>query len=99
MTRNRVLVPGALVTILATVAVVAVMLVAAPTGASKSSSVFAQDKGNFRILANGQQVGKEEFEINPSGGDWGAKGTSGIQGADGMIQISGTPGPPRAGHA
>ena len=90
MTRNRVLVPGALVTILATVAVVAVMLVAAPTGASKSSSVFAQDKGNFRILANGQQVGKEEFEINPSGGDWVAKGTSEIQGADGMIHISGT---------
>jgi hypothetical protein len=90
MTRNRVLVPGALVTILATVAVAAVMLVAAPTGASKSSSVFAQDKGNFRILANGQQVGKEEFEINPSGGDWVAKGTSEIQTADGVTHVSGT---------
>jgi hypothetical protein len=90
MTRNTALVPGTLAAILATTTVAAVMFVAAPTGASKSSSVFAQDKGNFRILANGQQVGKEEFEINPSGGDWVAKGSSEIQTADGVTHVSGT---------
>src|ERR1700735_5890526 len=32
------------------------------------------DKGKFRITVNGQTVGKEEFEIGPSGADWSAHG-------------------------
>ena len=90
MTRKTVSFPAALVAILGTAIVVAVMFVSAAMGASKSSSLFTQDKGIFRILANGQQVGKEEFEINPSGGEWVAKGTSEIQAADGVTRVSGT---------
>jgi hypothetical protein len=81
---------GRLVRVLATLAAVVAICIGAATGASKSSSLFAPDKGNFRILANGQQVGKEEFEINPGGGGWVAKGTSEIQTADGVTHVSGT---------
>jgi hypothetical protein len=59
-------------------------------GGLKTASVFAPDKGNFKILANGQQVGKEEFEISPSGSDWVAKGSSEVQTPDGMTRVSGT---------
>ncbi len=83
MTRNGILAVCAFVAIPA-------ILAAAATGASKSLSIFTPDKGNFRILANGQQVGKEEFEISPSGGDWVAKGSSEIQSSDGLTHVSGT---------
>ncbi|HEX3377483.1 MAG TPA: hypothetical protein VHS29_11525 [Candidatus Acidoferrales bacterium] len=33
-------------------------------------SVFAPDKGKFRITISGQQVGSEDFEISPSGDTW-----------------------------
>jgi hypothetical protein len=59
-------------------------------GALKSASVFAPEKGNFRILVGGQQMGKEEFEISPNGGDWVAKGSSEIQSIDGVTHVSGT---------
>jgi hypothetical protein len=71
-------------------AAAAFLFVFAPAGSSKAASVFVPDKGNFRILASGQQVGKEEFEISPSGGDWVAKGTSEIQTPDGVTHVSGT---------
>jgi len=90
MTRNRILAGCAFAAIPAILAVAASMFVAAATGASKSLSLFTPDKGNFRILVNGQQIGKEEFEISPSGGDWVAKGTSEIQSADGVTHVSGT---------
>jgi hypothetical protein len=66
------------------------MFVAAATGASKSFSLFTPDKGNFRILVNGQQMGKEKFDISPSGGDWVATGSSEIQSTDGMMHVAGT---------
>jgi hypothetical protein len=56
----------------------------------KSASIFTADKGTFRILAGGQQVGTEEFEIGPSGGDWIAHGTSEIKTADGVMHVTGT---------
>lgn len=56
----------------------------------KSGAVFAQDKGTFRILLNGQQVGKEEFELSAHGGDWVAHDTSEIKGAAGTSHITGT---------
>jgi hypothetical protein len=46
---------------------------------SDSASIFVADKGKFRILVNGQQMGEEEFEIAPSGGAWIAHGNSEIQ--------------------
>lgn len=58
---------------------------------SKTPSGFAPDKGTFKILVNGQQMGKEEFEIGPSGGgDWVAHGTSEIQAPDGTTHVAGT---------
>ncbi|MGH9494190.1 MAG: hypothetical protein ACRD3B_04270 [Candidatus Sulfotelmatobacter sp.] len=62
----------------------------ASPAAAKPGAVFAQDKGTFRILVNGQQVGKEEFEISSRGGDWVAHDTSEIQGAKGTSRITGT---------
>jgi hypothetical protein len=56
----------------------------------KPGGVFAQDKGTFRILVNGQQVGKEEFEISSRGGDWVVHDTSEIQGAGGTSRVTGT---------
>ena len=53
----------------------------------KPGAVFAPDKGTFRILVNGQQVGKEEFEISSRGGDWVAHDTSEIQGAGGTSRV------------
>jgi hypothetical protein len=63
----------------------------APMPASASSdSGFVADKGKFRIMVNGQQVGKEEFEIGPSGNNWVAHGTSEIQSPQGSSHVSGT---------
>ena len=56
----------------------------------KLGRVLAQDKGTFRILVNGQQVGKEEFEITSRGADWVAHDTSEIQGPGGPSRVTGT---------
>jgi hypothetical protein len=61
--------------------------------ASKSLSGFTPDKGAFKILVNGQQAGKEDFEISPNGanGDWIAHGASEITAADGTkTSVTGT---------
>ena len=63
----------------------------ADAGAAPSNaSVLLSDKGTFKILVNGQQVGKEEFEIGQNGSDWFAHGTSEVQSPDGPVHISGT---------
>ncbi len=43
-----------------------------------AGSVFSPDKGKLNILLDGKSVGREEFEITPSGGGWIAKGTTSI---------------------
>jgi hypothetical protein len=53
-------------------------------------SAFEADKGKLRIMVSGQQVGKEEFEIAPSGNDWVAHGTSEIQTPKGSSRVNGT---------
>ena len=60
--------------------------------AQKSSSgVFAQDKGKLTIRLDGQTVGREDFEIAPSGAGWRAKGTADIKPPEGPAsKISGT---------
>jgi hypothetical protein len=85
-TRNRFL------SVPASAAIIAGVLIAgiAARAALKSGAVFTADKGNFRILVSGQQMGKEEFEISPNGGDWTAKGTSEVQTADGATHVSGS---------
>jgi hypothetical protein len=65
-------------------------LTGAAARAAKSLSLFTPEKGSFKILVNGQQMGKEEFEIGPNGGDWVAKGSSEIQGPDGVTHVTGT---------
>jgi len=57
---------------------------------AKPPALFAADKGRFRILVGGQQVGKEEFEIRASGGNWIARGNSEIQAPEGVMHVSGT---------
>lgn len=75
---------------------------ARPSGASLSSFIAARpasndtlpaltaDKGKFRILVSGQQVGSEEFEIAPSGDNWTAHGVTEIQSPKGNTRVSGT---------
>jgi hypothetical protein len=41
-------------------------------------SLFAPDKGKFTINLDGKTIGHEEFEINPSGAGWVAKGVTSI---------------------
>jgi len=41
-----------------------------------ASAILAADKGKFRISANGQPVGTEEFEIRPNGDHWQAQSTT-----------------------
>ncbi len=62
----------------------------ASAASAKPGASFLQDKGTFRILVNGQQVGKEEFEISARGGDWVAHDTSEIQGPGGTSRVTGT---------
>lgn len=61
---------------------------------------LAADKGRFRILANGQPLGTEEFEIRPNGDHWLAQGTTEVKPAQGTatrvtsrltLQPDGTP--------
>jgi hypothetical protein len=57
---------------------------------ARGSAPFTAESGKFRILVNGQQIGKEEFEIGASGGDWIARGTSDVQTSEGMTHVTGT---------
>jgi len=55
-----------------------------------AASIFTQDKGKFRILVSGQQAGKEEFEIGPSGENWTAHGSTEIQTSQGAAHVNGS---------
>jgi hypothetical protein len=50
---------------------------------------LAADKGTFKILVSGQQIGKEEFSITPNGGDWSAHGSTDIQSPKGDTHVIG----------
>jgi hypothetical protein len=55
------------------------------------ASLFVSDKGKFRILSGGKEVGSEEYEIAPSGENWIARGSSEIKSAQGPSQhVTGT---------
>ena len=54
-------------------------------------SVFIADKGKFNILLDGVSIGREEFEIEPSGGNWVAKGSTSMKTPDGKSsKVTGT---------
>lgn len=57
---------------------------------SADASAFERDKGTLRILVNGQQVGKENFEISSSGGNWTARGVTEIRGQKSTTRVTGT---------
>ncbi|HEV8385921.1 MAG TPA: hypothetical protein VGQ11_13705 [Candidatus Acidoferrales bacterium] len=66
---------------------------AAQGGKSKSApatpSVVAADKGKFRLMVDGQQVGTEEFTVAPSGGDWISRGNLEVKMPGGAtVQVS-----------
>lgn len=56
---------------------------AAQKKSTAGSGVLVQDRGSFNIKLAGQTVGREEFEIAPSGGGWLAKGTANIKPPEG----------------
>ena len=71
-------------------AVVALFLaVSVRSARSNVSSGFAPDKGAFKILVNGKEMGEEKFDIGPNGGtgDWTAHGVSQITAPDGTKTI------------
>ncbi len=51
--------------------------------AADAPAPFTPDKGKFRILLNGTEVGSEEFEITPDGDHWIARGEAIIKGNPG----------------
>jgi len=58
---------------------------------SAPGSVFVADKGKFNILLDGASIGREEFEIEPSGGTWIAKGSTFMKTPDGKSsKVTGT---------
>jgi hypothetical protein len=57
---------------------------AAPSPAAES--LMVPDKGKFRILSAGKEVGKEEYEISASGGNWIVRGSSDIQQEKGALE-------------
>jgi hypothetical protein len=55
-----------------------------------ATASLVSDKGKFRIMAGGEQVGKEEFEISQDGANWVARGTSEVKSAEGTVRVTGT---------
>ena len=58
--------------------------------AANKLAPLVADKGKFRIMVNGQAVGKEEFEITPASADWTAHAISEIQTPQGVTKVNGT---------
>jgi hypothetical protein len=57
---------------------------------SAGASAFQADKGTFRILVGGHQVGKEEFEIAFDGPNWTARGNTEIHSDKATTHVTGT---------
>jgi hypothetical protein len=63
----------------------ALLCLSASAGDKKGApgSVLVADKGKFNIQLDGKSIGREEFEIQPSGASWVAKGSTSLQTPDG----------------
>jgi len=61
-----------------------------PLPQANPESILVAEKGRFHVLVNGQEMGKEDFEISKSGATWIAKGTSDIQSPQGATHLTGT---------
>lgn len=85
MTRSATILAGSLL-------VCSLFSLRSPAGPSRASrtalsppetgSISAQ-KGKFRDMVNGQEVGAEQFDISSSGGGWLARGTVSVRSAQG----------------
>ncbi len=53
-----------------------------------SAAPLVTEKGKFRILLDGQNVGTEEFEISPAGADWQAHGATEIHTPTGTTKVT-----------
>jgi hypothetical protein len=54
-------------------------------------TVLVADKGKFNILLDGASIGREDFEIEPSGATWIAKGSTSMKTPDGKSsKVTGT---------
>jgi hypothetical protein len=69
--------------------VIAVSLALGAGAGDKKGSVFSPDRGKFNILLDGKSIGREEFEIQPSGAGWVAKGSASLQTPDGSAKVTG----------
>ena len=81
--RGQLLLAGALILALATVAVSKARQ--ATRTPARTDAVLIQDKGKFKISVNGAALGTEEFEIPPSGDRWIAQGSSDVQPPGGQM--------------
>jgi hypothetical protein len=57
--------------------------VTTPSADQAPAPVLVAEKGKFRVLVNGKEAGKEEFEISPNGDVWVAGGSAEVQSPDG----------------
>ncbi|HVO58995.1 MAG TPA: hypothetical protein VMT51_14985 [Dongiaceae bacterium] len=68
-------------------------IVALAIGAARAQKtapgVLQPDKGKFSVQVDGQTIGREEFEIAPSGSGWVARGTTTVKTDKGEDRISG----------
>jgi|ERR1700720_585538 len=81
---------SALAALVALAIIIGISAVAADKKAGPGS-VFAADKGKFDILLDGSSIGREEFEIEPSGANWIAKGSTSMKTPDGKSsRVTGT---------
>lgn len=63
---------------------------AAARARSAGNAGLAADKGTFRILVSGKQVGKEQFEVSSDGANWTARGTTEIRSGKTATTVTGT---------
>ena len=62
----------------------------APGTEQAPAPALVAEKGKFKVLVNGKQAGKEEFEISPNGDEWVARGTAEVQSGGATVHISST---------
>jgi hypothetical protein len=63
---------------------------APPAARPATPPPFMEDKGKFRVVVSGQEVGKEEFEFKQRGAEWVDQDTSEIKTPDGTTRVTGT---------
>lgn len=63
--------------------------VAFARGKGAGFSVFAPDRGKFRILVNGVQAGEETFDLGKDGSNWVAHGATVIKSPAGETRVTG----------